>query len=131
MNLGNYGIWIPGKPQPKERPRFANGRAYTPQATRDYEKRIAQAWREAYPGVILEGNLTIHVDAQSRTADRADVDNYLKIALDGLQGIAFLNDNKVQTVKGSKLKVDTPELEGMRIAIFTFVLKSETASTAL
>jgi Holliday junction resolvase RusA-like endonuclease len=131
MNLGNYGIWIPGKPQPKERPKFGNGRAYTPQATREYEKRIAQAWRDAYPGVILEGNLTIHVDAQSRSADRADVDNYLKIALDGLQGIAFVNDNKVQAVKGSKLKVDTPELEGMRIAIFTFVLQSETASTAL
>jgi Holliday junction resolvase RusA-like endonuclease len=129
MNLNKYGIFIPGHPQPKERPRFANGRAYTPAATRNYEKRIAAEWIKAYPGLILDGNLTIHVDVQSKSADRADVDNYLKIALDGLQGFAFLNDNKVVCVKASKSKVDTPELEGMSIGIFTFMLSSETAST--
>lgn len=132
MSSNNYGLWIPGHPQPKERPRFAKtGKAYTPQPTRDYEKVIARAWVAAYGDWKVLGNLTIHVDVYSKSADRADVDNYLKIALDGLQGYAFDNDNKVVCVKAYKQKVDTPEEEGMRIAIFDRVLKSESASTTL
>ena len=123
MNSSSYGIWIPGHPQPKERPRFAKtGKTYTPQPTRDYEKLIARAWEDKYGDELIEGPLTVHVDVYSKTADRADVDNYLKIALDGLQGYAFANDNKIRAVKAAKQKVDTPEEEGMRIAIFTFVL---------
>lgn len=74
-----------------------------------------------YPDTILEGELVIHVDTYSKTANRADVDNYLKIALDGLQGYAFKNDSKVMTIKATKIKVETPEEEGMRIAVFNML----------
>jgi len=117
-NTAYYGFFVEGHPQPKERPRFANGHAYTPTATRDYEKRIAQLWETLYPDTMLTGELVIHVDAFSKTADRADIDNYLKIALDGLQGYAFKNDSKVISIKATKRRVETPEEEGMRIAVF-------------
>jgi Holliday junction resolvase RusA-like endonuclease len=121
--MPNWGIWIPGKPVPKGRPRFYNGRAITPKATHDYEHRIRLAWLAEYGMDLIEDdNIRVHVDVHSKTAGRADVDNYLKIALDGLQGAAFPNDNKVTVAKVTKMKVDTPEQEGMRIAIFVGVL---------
>lgn len=123
--MPNWGLWIPGKPVPKGRPRFYRGRALTPKATHDYEKRIAVAWSERYGFDFIEDEkITVHVDVYSKTAGRADVDNYLKIALDGLQGAAFQNDNKVVSAKVTKSKVATPEEEGMRIAVFTGVIQS-------
>ena len=118
-------IWIPGKPVPKGRPRFYKGHALTPKATHDYEKRIKPEWVKQYGFDLIEdAEITVHVEARSKTAGRCDVDNYLKIALDGLQGAAFANDNKVVEAKVRKFKVDTPEREGMRILVLTDVLES-------
>jgi Holliday junction resolvase RusA-like endonuclease len=123
--MRSWILWIPGKPVPKGRPRFYRGHALTPKATHDYEKRIAVAWSERYGFDFIEDEaITVHVEAHSKTAGRADVDNYLKIALDGLQGAAFQNDNKVTEAKVRKFKVDTPDREGMRILVLTGVVSS-------
>lgn len=113
-----YGITVDGKPVPKGRPRFAGGRVFTPKTTLDYEKLIAQAWFAKYGTTSVEGRITVHVDVYSTTADRSDVDNYLKSVLDGLQGAAFENDNKVTCAKVSKTKVLKGEAEFVRVAIF-------------
>lgn len=117
--MNTWAVAIPGKPVPKGRPRFARGRTYTPQETIDYERRIALAWNEKYPTLFLEKDVRIivHVEAYSKTAGRADVDNYLKIALDGTQGTIFANDNQVWSAKATKVKVDTPEEEFLRICV--------------
>ena len=123
--MRSWILWIPGKPVPKGRPRFYKGHALTPKATHDYEKRIQMAWVDKYGMEFIEDNdITIKVEAHSKTAGRCDVDNYLKIALDGLQGVAFENDNKVTFAQVLKNKVDDPEREGMRILILTGVLDS-------
>jgi Holliday junction resolvase RusA-like endonuclease len=114
-------IWIYGKPVPKGRPRFArNGGVYTPKTTADYEKRIAQAWRDKYGDERYEGNnLRIHVDVYTSKYTTSDVDNFLKIAMDGLQGVAYENDSSISAAKVIKVRVDPPGTdEGMRIAIF-------------
>lgn len=113
-----YGITVEGKPVPKGRPRFAGGRVFTPKTTLDYEKAIARAWFDKYGLTSVEGRIAVHVDVYSRTADRSDVDNYLKSVLDGLQGAAFENDNKVILAKVSKTKVGKDEPEFVRVAIF-------------
>jgi crossover junction endodeoxyribonuclease RusA len=94
-----HGIWIHGKPVPKGRPRFArNGGVYTPKTTADYEKRIADAWREKYGDKQVEPrNLAMHVDVYTKRYSTSDVDNFLKIAMDGLQGVAFENDSCIKT----------------------------------
>lgn len=80
------------------------------------------AWADRYGFDFIEDKeITVKVEAYSKTAGRADVDNYLKIALDGLQGAAFENDNKVTFAQIIKFKVDEPEREGMRILILTGV----------
>jgi len=117
--VNTWGVSISGKPVPKGRPRFARGRTYTPQETIDYERRIALAWNEKYPDLFFDKDvrLVVHVEAYSKTAYKADVDNYLKIALDGTQGTIFANDSQVYSVKGTKVTVDTLEEEFMRICV--------------
>jgi Holliday junction resolvase RusA-like endonuclease len=123
--MRSWILWIPGKPVPKGRPRFYKGHALTPKATHDYEKRIKMAWADKYGFDFIEDKeITIKVEAHSKTAGRCDVDNYLKIVLDGLQGAAFENDNKITFAQILKRKVDTPEQEGMRIFIVTGLLDS-------
>lgn len=114
-----YAVAIPGKPVPKGRPRFARGRTYTPQTTIDYERKIRDAWLEKYPTLFIEKDvrLVVHVEAYSKTAARADVDNYLKSALDGTQGTIFSDDAQVWSAKATKVKVDTPEQEFLRICV--------------
>lgn len=114
-----YAVAIPGKPVTKGRPRLGKGRTYTPQTTVDYEKKIRNAWLDKYPDLYLEPTerLWVHVEAYSTTAGRADVDNYLKIALDGTQGTIFDNDCQVWAAKVTKVKVNTPGDEFMRICV--------------
>jgi crossover junction endodeoxyribonuclease RusA len=114
-------IWVTGKPVPKGRPRFArNGGVYTPKTTADYEKRIAQAWRDKYGDEQYDTkDLRIHVDVYTSKYSTSDVDNFLKIAMDGLQGVAYENDSVIRAAKVLKVQVDKPGTdEGMRIAIF-------------
>lgn len=114
-----YAISVPGKPKTKGRPRFARGRAYVDEETRAYETLIALTWIDKYPNLFIEKDvrITVHVEAYSKTASRADVDNYLKIALDGTQGVVFDNDAQVWSAKATKVKVATPEEEFMRICV--------------
>lgn len=112
-----YSITVPGKPVPKGRPRFYRGRAITPQATRDYEKRIADAWRDKYGDTVLEGKLKMFVYAWSKTAGRADVDNYVKIAGDGLNAVAFPDDRNIWQIEGSKLVATSADTERLLIVL--------------
>lgn len=113
---------IEGKPVGKGRPRFWGGRAVTPQKTRDYEKQIRKAYIDA-GGVMHEKALSVHVNVmayfvppQSSTkkfkasvesgkvpyTKKPDVDNILKIALDALNGVAWLDDALVVGVSADK-----------------------------
>lgn len=104
-------LWIPMTPVPKERPRLnrKTGVVYTPKRTLLAEGLVRQAWRDAeFPkmtgplyinvGVKAEG-FQIYMDGapfyRSRGGLRGDIDNYLKVVMDGLQGAAFDNDNQI------------------------------------
>lgn len=98
-----------GKPQVKQRPRMTRrGRAYTPQATHDAEKALA----EQYDGplytkpvhvIISYGKdyQTVYIEELTYEAIkslRGDLDNYLKLTLDGLNGVAWEDDGLVKSV---------------------------------
>lgn len=113
-----------GRPKGKGRPRFTmDGHAYTPQTTKQYEKEIRQAFREA--GGTSFGTVPVAVDVvayypipkSARKADKEameaglrvpmvkpDIDNVLKAVLDGIQGDdgAFHDDVQVVSVKATK-----------------------------
>ena len=114
-------IKIPGRPKGKSRPRFANGHAYTPKATRDYEKAIATCYQEQY-GRKFEGGLSIDIEAVFKIPEswnkkkkwetinegrkpeiRPDIDNIVKVVMDGLNGIAYDDDSQVVEITARKI----------------------------
>ena len=113
-----------GRPKGKGRPRFTlDGHAYTPQATKAYEKEIRQAFREA--GGTSFGSVPVAVEVvayypipkSAKKSDKEamaagmvvpmvkpDIDNVLKAVLDGIQGDdgAFHDDVQVTSVRAEK-----------------------------
>lgn len=114
--MTRHNLVIEGRPRPKERPRFTrSGKTYTPKATLDYERIIAEAYR-ASGGPTFEGPVSVVIgfsEGQQSVSIcslntekpklRGDIDNYIKATLDGLQqGGAFKNDSQVVSVDAVK-----------------------------
>lgn len=95
-------IIVPGKPVPKERPRFAKGHAYTPKATREYEKRVKQsaiaelaARLEPWP---MDAVYELRAVAYFADARRHDLDNTIKV-VDSLNGVTFDDDKRIKSLR--------------------------------
>lgn len=120
-----------GNPQGKARPRFNSmtRRTYTPTKTKTYEADIAWAYKMG-GGRLMHGAVEIKIWAyflpaksvskkrlaamlqQSEPVRRKpDVDNIAKIVLDGLNGVAYIDDAQVVSVHTMKLYSETPRLE--------------------
>lgn len=114
-------VKIPGRPKGKSRPRFANGHAYTPKATRDYEKEIAMLYK-AQDGRVFTGNVSLEIEAVfkiptswskkkqwetinngKRPEIRPDIDNIVKVVMDALNGVAYKDDSQVVDIKARKV----------------------------
>ena len=105
---------VQGKPQPKQRPRFSNGRVYTPTQTKSYEALVGWKCREVYKQpptdkpvtVALEINLALPKTTKNRIGDwcmkNQDIDNIGKVILDSLNGIAYLDDKQVVELNVTK-----------------------------
>ena len=108
MILGT--LHLDRKPQPKQRARTVEvGEekhiTYTPPATVAYERLIGMSWRgpRLFTGAV---KVTVAV-IEGRTAHPGDLDNYVKVVLDGLQGVAFVNDKQVVGIAASIIRGDS------------------------
>lgn len=112
-------IVVPGKPQPKQRPRLGRGKVRTPQLTRRYEAKVAAYARKAYRGPPMTGVMGIRVDAYWERPARltkghpcrtgpdeafplalggshyGDASNVLKSCEDALNGVVWVDDSQV------------------------------------
>lgn len=99
---------VDGEPVSKARARFtkygSTVHAYTPQKTLDAEAIVAARFREATGPIEVSKEHTYGVMAVFRngTRQRRDVDNMIKLLLDGLNGVAWGDDNQVVEVSGRK-----------------------------
>ena len=128
-------IFIPGKPKGKQRPRVYRGHAFTPQETKDYELMIANLYR-ALHGKMIDGYVSVEIYVlylvpKSYTkkkceqirrreilpAVKPDIDNIIKIVLDGLNGVAYKDDAQVIEVKARKAYVFREQDEGVLVYI--------------
>lgn len=107
---GTYRILkltIPGQPIPKGRPRFGRSRTFTPKRTISAEAGIAAEFHRNL-GVrhTLEtpvtGKLHVRVRFFRKDHTRVDLDNLLKLPLDALNGLAWVDDNQIISLIGSK-----------------------------
>ncbi len=111
-------LTIPGRPVPKGRPRLGvRGRkafVYTPPATREYEKIVG--WVAKSLGCRpVEGPVSVSLRVFCRR--KMDVDNVAKSILDGLNGIAYEDDDQVVELRVRKFKVKNKAEERVEIEI--------------
>lgn len=97
-----------GEPVSKSRARFtkrgSKAHAYTPEKTTQAEQLIGWKFRQAVPGHKLDIDATYGVMALffCGTRQRRDVDNMLKLILDGLNKVAWPDDEQVIEVSARK-----------------------------
>ena len=121
-------IVIPGQPKSKGRPRFARGRVFTPATTLQYERLVAAAARQVISEPIT-GNVQVDIlavyqvpkswakalQAAAARGDimptRPDLDNVIKIILDGMNEVAYLDDQQVHMISAEKRYGDLAMVE--------------------
>lgn len=127
-------------PTGKGRPRFGNGRAYTPKKTLTAEARVRQAWHDAgaqrLPDEVpLSARIDCYLTRPSthykRTRDlsaagrragvrprkKPDVDNAAKLVLDALEGYAYSSDAAIVGLTVAKWWAESGEYERVVITI--------------
>lgn len=112
---------IERRPKAKARPRHnKKGQVFTPKATTDEEKAIRAAWQQAELET-LEGPvevsltytpecsiITVQESPHDATTLRGDIDNYVKLTLDALNGTAWVDDKQVVRISAVKVnKIDS------------------------
>lgn len=101
------------KPKVKQRPRLGRrGRAYTPVATLQFEQAVKENWEGPCFEVPVSLTITLNKDSFVVTVKqhdtlgpsglRGDIDNYAKAILDGLNGVAYVDDRLVQKLQVTK-----------------------------
>ena len=98
-------IIIPGPPRAKGRPRFGNGRVFTPGTTVDAEMNIGWIARaEMARRAPLEGPLAVRIHAWIKPPKKGkhvhpivkpDADNIAKLVCDALNKIVWLDDKQI------------------------------------
>lgn len=122
-------IELAGEPKGKGRPRFGNGRTYTPQPTRNYEAALRFAAQAKMQGAaLMEGPLRIEVLAAFsvpkswsnkkqaaahagtvRPTGKPDIDNVLK-TLDAFNSVVWRDDAQIVHATITKRYSDRPRL---------------------
>lgn len=122
-------ITLPGAPRGKGRPRFGNGRTYTPDATRRYEDELRKvASEEARGRPPMEGPLSVCIEARMpipsswrvkdkeaakagdvRPTSKPDADNLMKV-IDALNDIVWRDDAQIVDARVIKIYSEHPAL---------------------
>lgn len=102
-----------GEPKAWSRAGSHGSQRFTPAAVRVEQARHREAAELARPiAWPLTGAFVVHVVAYLGTKRRPDVDNLGKLVMDGIQGVAFENDNLVERlVVDRRLDRDDPRTE--------------------
>lgn len=94
---------IPGPPVPKARARVVNGRAFTPEKTRAYERLVSLVATSAtmsHPVKWTTGDrYLVEMWVTPKDARRFDLDNVAKAVLDGCNGVLWDDDSQVDELR--------------------------------
>ncbi len=113
-----FKIIVCGRPTPKGRPRLGvkGGKAfvYTPAATKEYEEMVG--WAAKSSGCSpKDGPIAVSISVYVK--GRLDADNIAKSILDGLNGVAYEDDDQVVELLVRKHKVKDNADERVEIEV--------------
>ena len=118
---------IPGPAQAKQRPRINRntGRVYTPGATSKYEKLVKESYGDnpCFKDQFISIKILFKFEvpksySKKKRAEalagnlrptKADIDNYIKSVLDGLNKVAFLDDRYIYSITAEKMFAEKSE----------------------
>ena len=110
-----------GRPMPKGRPRLGyrgqKAYVYTPPETREYERLVGWVAKSAGCRPV-EGPVSVSLNVYAR--GKLDADNIAKSILDGLNGIAYEDDDQVVELLVRKHRVKAAAEERVEIEIREF-----------
>ncbi len=114
-------ITVLGEPVAKERARVVGGRAFTPKRTKAYEEQVAWEYKKQkgkfYDNKPIKASIKLYFQppksiskielAKIATGEvvytgKKDIDNIAKSILDGLNGVAYIDDRQVVELNISK-----------------------------
>lgn len=108
---------IEGEPATKSRPRITTKggkiRTYSPDHVKRAESGMGAAYLQQVGRLAPSDRITFAVEATFyvSSGQRRDVDNMLKLVLDGLNKLAWADDHQVYEVSGQKIQSDAPRTE--------------------
>ena len=118
---------IPGAAKAKDRPRINRntGRIYTPSATSKYEKLVKESYgdnpcfKDQFISVKITFKMAIPKSYSKKKREqalnreifptRADIDNYIKSILDGLNGVCWEDDRYIYSITAEKIFAEKSE----------------------
>ena len=126
-------IVIEGEPVAQGRPRFStiNGhaRVYDPAKSRNYKK-LVQSVAKRHVSEPLDREIRLVIDVYKsipksftkkkhleavegriRPITKPDIDNYIKGILDGLNGVVWIDDNRIVSLTVNKFYSEHPRVE--------------------
>lgn len=68
---------------------------YTPSRTAQWEELVGWSYKEA-GGRMMKGQVALYVTFRRKGQRRADIDNMIKSLVDGLNGVAYEDDQQVR-----------------------------------
>lgn len=93
--VDKFVMRIEAVPVAKERPRFTKyGGSYTPKKTADFEKVVAESWREQIGETLIDSPVHVFMNFGVVNMNK-DLDNLCKTILDGLNKVAWTDDRLV------------------------------------
>lgn len=96
---GLISFTIEGQPRPKERPYFGNGKAFTREATKNWEDTVAGYAMVAIAGQeMLTGQLGVILRFRREKKHGADIDNLSKAVLDGMNKVIYKDDKQIMAM---------------------------------
>lgn len=113
---------VPGVPVPKARPRVVAGgrRTFTPEKTAAWESTVgayALQARQRAAAWPLDARYAVTIEAYRDF--RGDLDNMVKSALDGCNGILWRDDAQVDGIQAWRRRIDA---HGPRLMVLVSVL---------
>lgn len=117
------------EPVAKQRPRFANGHAYTPTKTAEYEELLRLAWKATHKNCLTkyvtlecrffmpipkswnQKNKNLAKNGKLLPDKKPDIDNLLKAVMDAGNECMWWDDRQVIKIKAEKFYGEQPRVE--------------------